>query len=276
MTDRMAGGRRGGRMRGLALPAALGVAAAMLLAGCLPPAPKPTAPENAIIGLTVTNRWDVGGRFGATPQWIHLVRWNDKDDIMAQKEIVTTNFQRNERTYVINAKPGRYSVIATSEVVWLEPQHDPTRAVVGRDEARAIPVSMVARRMAMDKDQGPSPGEVVLETTYLSEPSIRGTTVVVQPGGFTFLGNLDIDRDVHISDGDRAQKHFHPLRNPKLLNLLGVEVTPTQFHASRSTKLKQQGDKAAEQAFLAKAVEDFKDTAWEAIVQKRLAELGGN
>ena len=237
-------------MRSKAIAGALlGLAMTLGQAGCLPPAVDPVGPERGALGISVTNRWASMGFFAGKPEWVHFVRWNDKEETVAQTEVFTTNFSRDNRAYLLNARPGRYAVVATTELTRREEKPDNRRAVAGREgeswlrraEApgkgpRYVPVSFRgAKALRIGKAES---GEKRTLTTYLSDEMIRRTMVEVAPGGFTFAGRLAVTRDLKISLGDRAVNHFHPLRNQTLLDYLGVIVVPSEESASRGTGLK--------------------------------------
>ena len=110
------------------------------LAGCLPPAPAPEEGKPAALGLSVENNSELITWITGNPEWIHLVLWNEQDDVTAQTKVVTTNFFQDNRVYLLNAEPGRYAVIATTETARHPRPPKDQRAVVTTDGAfrRAI------------------------------------------------------------------------------------------------------------------------------------------
>ncbi len=278
---------------GLLAPALLGVALISGLGGCLRPAPAPVGPERGALGISVENRWESTGFFAETPEWVHFVRWNDKGDAAAQTEVVTTNFFRDNRAYLLNVRPGRYAVIATTEVARREKAAD-ERVADGGGESR--PRGAIARR-AEESGSGPrfvrasfsgagpllarthdpnegATGEIRIMTTYLSDEMIRRTMVEVAPGGFTFAGHLAVQRDHGITQGDRAVNHFHPLENPTLLDHSGVIVVPAVESASRGTRLKIERGRDATAGFLAQALRDLEGSGWVPAVRRALERVG--
>lgn len=248
------------------------------LAGCLPPAPNPKGKEPAAVGISVENRWESMSSFGQTPEWVHFVRWNDDDDITAQKEIVTSNFFRGNRAYLLNAKPGRYAVIATTEIASNSNPSRRQEAVAGAARVARRPRAQFAsfrgpsRFLIQNSSLKEQPGadEIYVQTTFLDEAMIRRTLTEVKPGQFVFMGSLVLDRDRKGFEDDQALTHFFPLRNPALLDHLGLLVIPTDISTSRGTALKIERGKEAEAAFLASAVGDLRGSEWGATVQRAL------
>lgn len=247
------------------------------LAGCVPPAPGPAAETSAAIGISLENRWETAGWFGNIPEWVHLVRWSEDGDVTNQTEVVTSNFQRGNRAYLLNAKPGRYSAIASSEVSAIASDDALVASRAGSRPQLASWRGGGAQSLAK-RDNGDDNGadEVFIETTYFSRDMIRNSTVEAVPGTITFMGDYVVVRDRAISQGDGAQRHFHPLENPKLLDYLGMEVIQTQVSASRSVELEFRRDKDAELKFLSAALVDLGGTGWESAVRRSLRSLQRN
>lgn len=251
------------------------------LAGCVQQAPGPAAETSAAIGISVENRWETAGWFGNIPEWVHFVRWSEDGDVTNQTEIVTSNYQRGNRAYLLNARPGRYSAIAASEVAAIVSGGALVASRAGSRPQRAILASWRgggARSLAMrdNGDDNDGADEVFIETTYFSRDLIRNTTVEAAPGTIAFMGDYVVVRDRAISQGDGAQRHFHPLENPTLLDYLGLEVIQTQVSASRSVQMKYRRDKEAELKFLSGALDDLGGTGWQSAVRRRLRALGRN
>ncbi len=101
--------------------------ALMLLAGpasCLT-APPPANSDSAAIGIAVTERVVSIGVSDITPKLVYFVRLTDSANLIGQIEVFRSNYSRGNRAYLLNAKPGRYVVVAISGYAQLATYGDP-------------------------------------------------------------------------------------------------------------------------------------------------------
>ena len=254
-------------------------AALLLSAGCENLTPRPEGANPAALGLSM--QW-LGKFFGwsaSKPQNVHLVRWNGQGAVTTQARVLTTNFHQDGRAYLLNARPGRYAVIAVSEVIAQHRPHDDPIALAGmpavvpRTALFSGNIHFLSRRV--EEDSHFTEEQFLVETTYLSAGMIRETLTRVPQGRFTFMGAMAVKADTGISREDAAVLHFYPLKNPPLLDDEGMIVFPDYQWDYRATSLDVNRGKNAETGFLTHALADLKGSGWEPAVRRALEVLAG-
>lgn len=130
------------------------------LSACMRPAPGPMHPESAAIGVMLEKQWSKGGLVEYAER-VYFVRWNDSDDPTAQNDIIESNFSHGNRTYLLNAKPGRYSAVAASDYTALKKARKST--LTAKSDARrqpSMPLGAVGLYAALSGMEGRAPGRI--------------------------------------------------------------------------------------------------------------------
>ena len=111
------------------LPGAAGLLcwlfSALMLGACSLPIPAPLLADSAAIGISVREWWAPREWLEEHPEMGYFIRLNEAGDVTAPVEIIRSNYYRGSRLYLLNAKPGRYALVATSEFARLQFQLPP-------------------------------------------------------------------------------------------------------------------------------------------------------
>lgn len=225
-----------------------------LLAGaCTTAVPAPAGSESAALGITVESRSEPG-RATSAADAVYFVRLESGTELGRTRKVLRSNFSKGDRVYLLNAKPGRYAVVAASETVLREASRrdgdsDRFRTVETLDNFRVF-------------------------TSYFDTPLIQGTEVEVAPGAFAVLGRFLVQVRGAIEDGDALQVHFHRVVDPKLVDPYGSPIVdPDNSVAMRATLVERQGGTENEREFLQLALQDLKESGWTERVQRSLDAL---
>lgn len=115
-------------------------------------------------------------------------------------------------------------------------------------------------------------------TTFFPKELIKLTEVTVAPATIAFMGEYVVDQSVGLEDADDCQLHYAGLISPSAFTgtakmvLLPVLTGYGDYYYKGSVH-EEHCDREAEIRFLTNALEDFKDTEWTNIIQRRLGEL---
>jgi len=174
----------------------------------------------------------------------YFIKVDEDDDLYAQDDFIWSNYAKGGQIYLLNAKPGRYAVVATGK-------------------AKKSPVSPIA----------PSEAKYI---TFFSEEIIKLTEVTVAPGSVVFIGDYVVEVSSGLKNADNAQLHYAQLIMPDAVaadELLYTVLSGDYYSAGSLYKVKH--DKQVEIDFLTNALEHLKYTDWIEIIQRRFIELRG-
>ena len=223
-------------MKSAALVVGLGLtllspAAGQIRLGKGPPLPAPD-PERGAIALSVkVSR-------GSAEQ-VYFVRLEDEAVLAEAEQVIPSNHSRQEQVFLLNAKPGRYVVVAAQ-------RYDATRGYTFKG--------------------------------FLSLADIARTEVSVEPGEMTFMGELrtkGADK-IGMKHADAAQSHYLRLIDPNAARQGGFMSAWSRRNAIHMVDLEElERDTDCEQRFWARAIDKaFKREAqWRELVATRLATL---
>jgi len=182
-------------------------------------------------------------------------------------EIIASNYSRNGRAYLINAKPGTYAAVALLRRV--------LRSTIG--------VGIGSGGAGIYSSMGKSSA-----ATFFSEEIVQKSTIEVKPGEFAFMGNFEVDRLPDISKGDPVQQQYHRefvemvgKKDPALANL---KVKPKKIAKESKRNCKRgvlKKHEPLDMTFFLRIKSDFTGTGWNDIIQERWQEVldkknGGN
>lgn len=229
-------------------PAALPWAMLLLgLAACAAaPAPGPLSEESSAIGLLMERQWKARTGLNTYPHTAYFIRLTGKGKLTTQSELYHSNFHKDGQIYLLNAKPGRYVVVAVSD-----------------------PLIKLGTRVAFNPLGELDEWEVY--TTYLNEDSILKTEVEVKPGSFTVMGSFLVEMEHAISYGDKAQRYFHLVVDQTVVDPYGNPIVdPDNSVASRANLVKDRRGKESEIHFLQTALRHLAGSGWNRPVQRSL------
>lgn len=222
------------------------------LAACVAaPAPAPLNEGSAAIGLKMERQWKAGTGLNTYPHKAYFIRLTGNGKLTTQSELYHSNFRKDDQVYLLNAKPGRYVVVAVSD-----------------------PLAKLGTRTALDALTGL--GDFEVYTTYLNEPSILKTEVEVKPGSFTVMGSFLVEMEHSILYGDKAQRYFHLVVDQTIVDPYGNPlVDPDNSVASRANLVEDRRGKESEIQFLETALRHLAGSGWNPPLQRSLERARG-
>lgn len=164
---------------------------ALLIAGCTAiPVPKMADPQMSIIGIQIETQAPVG-IFSHKPDVAYFVKIDNEGGI-SQNQVIPSNFTKDGRIYLLNARPGQYAAVAvfrSQSGVPFAPAPQPS-----------ISVSATVGKTGY--------------TTYFSKELIEATKVSVVPGEVIFMGSYVVKQSVGLEDAEPIQNHYANLLAP--------------------------------------------------------------
>lgn len=266
----------------------IGVACIALVAACVSP-PAPANTESAAISIIIEKQWSAGGSKENSHR-VYFIRWNDSDDPTKQNDIIESNYHRDGRVYLLNAKPGRYSAVAATDFIGVAANRyeNPPRIVRRRSSsARPTLVSLISSRPGADRgspllvmgdtdvDGGDQMDEYTAFTTYFSEDLVNKTSVVVREGEFAVMGRFQVLMSWGIRSGDRVQVYFFHAIGRKMSDPLGMPIFDIDHNlATRARLVKESRSKETRREILELALGDFRGSTWEPILRRQVNRPG--
>ena len=237
---------------GILLAAAMATLLAPVLSSCSSPAIAPREGNSGAIGITVEKRWAAGTGTAEMPEKVYFIRLREGTKLNKQKDLFPSNFRHGAQVYLLNAKPGRYVVVAASDSVALP----------------GIPRGLDPLRVLDDYQ---------VYTTYFDEALIRKTEVEVKPGEFIVAGNFMVSMKNTIYFGDKIQRYFHKVVHPTVTDPFGSPIIINDNSiASRATLGEDRSSKKWEMQFLQAAETQLAGSGWTQLVRKRMEALRRN
>ncbi len=215
----------------------------LLVAGCAPmPVPKMDDPQTSVVGIQVETQAPVG-IFSNKPDRIFFVRIDGAGDL-TQNQVIPSNFAKDGRIYLLNAKPGKYAAVAAF------------RSQAGSPFAPA-PQPGVSVSVSVGKTG---------YTTYFSKELIEATKIDVGRGEFAFMGSYVVKQSVGLIDAEPVQNHYAELLAPgSSKSGFGHLLSGDYHYRGAVNEAKRDSDARAE--FLRKAKEDLAESGWGQIIK---------
>lgn len=210
----------------------------LLVVGCASmPVPRLEDPQTSAIGIEVETQAPVG-IFRNKPDRIFFVRIDGEGDI-TQNQIIPSNFARDGRIYLLNAKPGKYAAVAAF------------RSQAGAPFAPA-PQSGVSVSVSVGKTG---------YTTYFAKELIEATKVDVGRGEVVFMGSYVVRQSVGLRDAEPIQNHYAELLAPgSSKSGIGHLLSGDYHYRGAVNEVKRDSDARTE--FLRKAKDDLAEGGW--------------
>lgn len=215
----------------------------LFIAGCASmPIPRMEDPQTSVIGIQIETQAPVG-IFSHKPDRIFFVRIDNEDDI-TQNLVIPSNFAKDGRIYLLNARPGKYAAVAAF------------RSQAGLPFAPApqpgISVSVTVGKTGY--------------TTYFSKELIEATKINVVPGEVVFMGSYVVKQSVGLENAEPIQNHYANLLAPGSSKSGFGHLLSGDYHYRGMTgEAKRDSDARTE--FIKKARGDLAEGGWEPILK---------
>lgn len=209
----------------------MGICTICLLAGCAstPQVPDPPLEHGSLIGIRIASGAAIRIFDDQTPEKIYFVRLENEN--LLGEEIITSNFRRDNRLYLLNASPGTYVAVASSKMGPPALQY----------------------------------GSPIRNTIYFPRDLVEKTRVKVGLDEFVFMGDFDVLISPGWSGGDDVQSHYRNIIAPGaeakgfLKGMLQSLSGDIGFWGSLR---KVSNDDQARSDFLLKSREDMAGSGW--------------
>jgi hypothetical protein len=218
-------------------------------AGTKPP-PTPLDSQSSIIGICLKTRTSIK-IISKQPNLLYFISLNDTDTSYLKDAFIPSNYCKDDQIYLLNAKPGRYAVVAAF-----------------KSEQMYYPSSSPSEGFSVTY----TPPSEIKSTTLLSEEMIKMTDVTVAPGSVVFLGAFVVDQSMTFGDPDKVQAHYVQLISPDSKTGYFSQAFSGK-HYYKGSFHKKKCDENTEYMFLKNALVHFKDTEWESVINKRIRAL---
>jgi hypothetical protein len=225
------------------LPFVATVVIAALLTGCATtqPIPEITQPQSAAIAIDMTLKAPIG-IFSSKPDQIYFVK-TDSGDGLLQQQIIRSNYAKDGRAYLLNARPGTYVAVA---------------AFFSRTGVPAGPASPGVSVTVATGRSG--------YTTYFSKELVKHTEVTVRENDFVFMGSFVVDQSAGLDGADEVQVHYKNVIAPgETTSLLGMAFGGSSHY--RGVMSERNVDERTRTEFIQKAKDDLAGSGWAARVK---------
>jgi hypothetical protein len=226
-------------MKRLSPPAVL---IGIILGGCVTTEliPEMSQPQSAGLGIEVAQRAPIG-IFTSTPDQVYFARIDGEDGLL-QQQIVRSNYIKEGRAYLLNARPGTYVAVATFF-------------------ARTTPSGPPQPGFSITAGGGKSG-----YTTYFQRELVESTKVTVREGDFAFMGSYVVKQSAGLDGADAVQAHYKNVIAPGASTSVFLMGLAGDAHY-RGTLAERNSDEKARGEFLRNAKADLGNTAWAARIK---------
>jgi hypothetical protein len=211
---------------------------ALLATGCASvPVPRMEDPQTSAIGIQVETQAPAG-IFSHKPDRIFFVRIDGEGNI-EQNQVIPSNFAKDGRIYLLNAKPGKYAAVAafrSQAGLPLAPASQP-----------GVSVSVTVGKTGY--------------TTYFSKELIEATKVDVGRGEVAFMGSYVVKQSVGLTDAEPIQNHYAELIAPGSSKSGFGHLLSGDYHY-RGAISEAKRDRDTRTEFLRKSKDDLAEGGW--------------
>jgi hypothetical protein len=225
------------------------------------PPPEPLAASSAAVGVALALVAPGGERSAPETVWfVRLPEGQPDAAILAARDPIPSNHRDGERFYVLNAEPGTWVAVATS-------QEKAIPGLAGRVRPTASSGTLGdSLRTGFGIALGES--EKLTHRTYLTRQAIDCTRARVEAGGFAFLGDLVVQPEARSED--EVQAHFRQVLEGDPALRVGRS---TRAQSWSGTLLDCRREADAERAFFTATETAFGRSAWAERAAARLRAL---
>ena len=199
---------------------------AAFLTGCATqPIPEVTQPQSSALAIDVLVKppMGIGSR---DPVQVYFVRIEGADGLM-QQSIIRSNYVKDSRAYLLNARPGTYVAVAS---MFLGPLQRGTYI------------------------------------TYFPRDVLEHTRVTVREGEAAFMGAYVLGTSVGLDGADDVQTHYKNVIAPgQATGVLAMSFTGTIHY--RGALLERKADEQTRREVLQKAKDDLAGSGWVTLIK---------
>jgi len=210
--------------------------------------PYTEGPDSSAIGVTINLKGSFISRSG-TASGVYFIKLDDVKEasLFNQQKVIQSNYVNGKYVYLLNAKPGRYAIVAAY--------------VDG-----TTPGLMVPTGSGQNTSFTTTSGTKYRQNIYFSKDIIKITEMEVPRGQMVFMGKYKINKTKWFKELDQVQYHYQSVINPtKYFN----------HYPYKGSLLTSNKGKHKEEEFLrtTEKIETLKLGGWTDRVTKRLAIL---
>ncbi len=211
---------------------------AILLSGCATtqPIPELSQPQSSGLGIEVRLKAPIG-IFSAKPDQVYFAKIDGEDGLL-QQQIIRSNYSKEGRAYLLNARPGTYVAVAVFF----------SRA--------GVPAGAPSPGFSVSVGMGRSG-----YTTYFSKELVEHTKVTVRENDFVFMGGYVVDQSVGLDGADGVQTHYKNVIAPGAATGTFLMGLSGDVHY-RGTLIERKNDEMSRNEFFLRAKEDLAGSAW--------------
>ncbi len=200
----------------------------IFLSGCATtqPIPERSQPQSSGFGIEVSLKSPMG-IFSSKPDQVYFVKI-DGGGILLQQEIISSNYSKDGRAYLLNALPGTYVAVAAFFFSY--------QLAPGGQNNKTF-------------------------TTYFSKELVELTKVTVRANDFIFMGSYVVDQSRGFDEADGVQVHYKNVIAPFATTSTILMVLSGDEHY-RGTLIERKNDELSRNEFFQRAKEDLAGSAW--------------
>jgi hypothetical protein len=182
------------------------------------------------------------GIFRAKPDQVFFAKIDGEDGLLQQK-IIRSNYSKDGRAYLLNAKPGTYVAVAT---------FISGAGVPPAPQSPGFSISVTMGRSGY--------------TTYFSKELVEHTKVTIGESDFAFMGSYVVDESLGLAGADGVQIHYQNVIAPGAATGIFLMSMIRDYHY-RGTMLERKSDEQAHNDFFRNAKDDLAGSAWAARIK---------
>jgi len=202
---------------------------AALLAGCATPQPIPemSQPQSSGLAIDLTLRAPISV-FSNKPAQVYFAKIDNPDGLL-QQQIIRSNFVKDGRAYLLNARPGTYAAVGA----FFLPPMQASRATY---------------------------------TTYFSKELVERSKVTIRENDFVFTGSYVVETSVGLDGADEVQTHYKNVIAPgEATGMLAMSFGGAVHY--RGTLRERKNDEQTRREFVRNAKEDLAGSGWAARIE---------
>lgn len=204
---------------------AVSVLIGIFLSGCAAhqPIPELSLPESS--GVSIDIKLKQISLFSNKPDLIYFARIDGEGGLL-QEQIRRSNYSKDGRAYLLNARPGTYVAVAAFFTAGGGPY--------------------VATHSY---------------TTYFSKEMVEQTKVLIGANDFVFMGSYVVDQSIGLAGADAVQTHYQDVIAPGAITTGFFQLLSLDHHY-RGTLLERKSDEQTRNEFFRNAKEDLAGSGW--------------
>lgn len=202
---------------------------ATLLFGCATPHPIPEMSQAQGSGLAIDITLKApSGPFSNKPAQVYFAKIDNQDGVL-QQQIIRSNFIKDGRAYLLNARPGTYVVVGSFFLL-----------------------SSQASRATY--------------TTYFSKEIVDQSKVILRENDFVFMGSYVVQNSMGLDGADEVQSHYKNVIAPGEATGVLAMIFVGAVHY-RGALRERKDDEQTRDEFIRNAKEDLAGSGWAARIK---------